>query len=132
MALPDTLQDREMQKFDATGLPTGQTAVRVTGANFSGNVTVKGLSIEGRHQLVPINSSTWTQLPATALDQRNIIAIQNNTGQDIRINFDDSVAGFVGILIRDGSERAYDIQGSIPIYAKCSTGTASLDIEELA
>lgn len=132
MALPDALQDREYQKFDATGLPSGQTAVRVTGANFSGSVTVKGLSIEGRHSVVSINSTTWTEIPPSALTARNTIAIQNNTGQDIKINFDDSVAGFVGILIRDGSERAYDIQGTIPIYAKCTTGTASLDIEELA
>ena len=129
MVLPTALTDREMQKFEEVD---GDVAVRIKGTNFEGSVTVRGLTIGGRHSVVAINATTWTEVPASALTSRNLIVIQNNTGQDIKINYDDQVAGFVGILVRDGSERAYDIQGSIPIYVKCQTGTVNLDIEELA
>lgn len=129
MTLPQALMDREYQKFEDVD---GNVAVRIKGTNFEGSVTVRGLSIGGRHSEVEVNETTWTLLPAAALSQRNIIAIQNNTGQDIKINYDDQVAGFKGMLVRDQSERAYDVQGSVNIYAKCQTGTAVLDIEELA
>lgn len=129
MTLPQALMDREYRKFEEID---GQPAVRVKGTNFEGSVSIRGLKIGGKHTQITINSATWTELISSLSPQRNLVAIQNNTGQDVKINFDDSIAGFVGTRIADGSERAYDVQGAVPIYAKCSTGTAILDIEELA
>lgn len=129
MTLPQALMDREYQKFEEID---GQPAVRVKGTNFEGSVSIRGLQVAGKHSVISINSATWTELTSSLSATRNLIAIQNNTGQDIKINFDNSVAGFVGTRVADGSERAYDVQGAIPIYAKCQTGTTNLDIEELA
>lgn len=130
MALPPQIQDREFQKFE--DVEPGKTAVRVTAQNFSGNFAPSGLRNAGRVTIVTINSATWTELPPTALTDRNAIAIQNLSGQEIKINFDDSVAGYVGIVVSDGSERAYDITDDIKIYAKSNSGTAVLNIEEIS
>ena len=103
--------------------------VRLLDANL--NFTISGLQTAGRHQLVSINDSGWTALPATALADRNAISIQNNTGVDVKINYTTSV-GYVGMLIKPNGERSYDIKETIILYARSATGTVSLDVEELS
>lgn len=127
MALPTHLNDREYQKF--VDHAAGQTAVRVAG-NFSAQFS--GLNVAGKVSEVTINPTTWTVLPATALTNRNAIAIQNRTGQEIKINYDPLTVGYVGIVIDDKSERFYDITDNILIYAKSKTSSCVVFVEELA
>jgi hypothetical protein len=131
VALRTTVQDREWDKFTLDD--DGLTAVRTkTTGTLTGTIRPSGLNIGGRVSEVTINSASWTALPATPLTDRNALAIQNVSGQDIKINFDSGVAGFVGMVIGDGSERTYDITDDIIIYAKSSSGSAVLNIEEIA
>lgn len=118
-----------MQKFDeVSGLP----AVRVTGTNFSGSFSLTGLTVGGLVTVVTINNSTWTALPATALANRNQINIQNESGQNIKLNYDNSVSGFVGILVKNETERQYAIRDTIVIYAKSESSSCNITVEELA
>jgi hypothetical protein len=42
------------------------------------------------------------------------------------------VLGFTGVLMRDQSERNYDIRDTIPLYAKAKTGGATIVVEEIS
>lgn len=130
MTLPVALQDREMQKFEEVN--GTDVAVRVTGSNFSGSFSPTGLQVGGLITEVTINASTWTPLPATPLANRNALSIQNKSGQQIKINYSDAVSGYVGMVIEDDGERFYDIQDNIIIYAKSSTSSCTLNVEEIA
>lgn len=126
--LPTSIQDREYQKFDRNA--EGEVVVRTTS---EGTFSQSGLSIGGRHSIVTINDSAWTLLPASALENRNAISIQNFSGAEIKVNYQDDV-DYVGMRIPNGNERYYDIKESILIYGRAALGSGSvdLDVEELA
>lgn len=105
--------------------------VAIAGA-LAGSFSPSGLNVGGLHTVVSINSSTWTALPATALTNRNQINIQNYSGVEIKLNYDNTVVGYVGVVLADQAERFYQITDSIVIYAKSSAGTVNVDVEELA
>ena len=131
MALPNALQDRENQKFTETD--GGDVAVRVRGSNFSGTFTVSGLSVGGRVTEVALNAITWTALPATPLANRNAMAIQNESGIDIKLNYSSGVSGYVGVTVSGANgERQYDISDEIILYGKSASGTPTITVEELA
>lgn len=130
MTLPASLTDREQQKFVDSGV--GQTAVRIFGDNISGTFAPTGLNVGGLVTEVTLNDTTWTALPGTALANRNAMAIQNLSGIEVKLNFNSSQAGYVGIVLGHGSERSYDITDEIVIYAKASSGAPVLNVEELA
>ena len=44
-----------------------------------------------------LNSSSWTALPSTPLTDRNAIAVQNESGINIKLNYDNNVVGYVGM-----------------------------------
>lgn len=98
---------------------------------IEGEFSASGLQNAGRHSLVTINDSGWTALPATPLSDRNAIAIQNNSNVDIKVNFTTSV-GFVGMTIKPGAERTYDIKDTILIYGRSFSGNVDIDVEELS
>lgn len=91
-----------------------------------------GLRIGGKVTEVLIDNLTWTALPPIPLALRNAVAIQNRTGQEVKINYDPLIVGYVGIVIDDQSERFYDITDTIVIYAKSKTSAVTIYVEELA
>lgn len=97
------------------------------------SVSTSGLSIAGRFTEVTINTVTWTALPLVPLANRNAICIQNISGENIKLNYDSGVAGFVGTKMAPDSERFYDITDSIVLYAKSeTTDGVTIGIEELS
>lgn len=131
MPLSTDIQDREFDKFQLNG--SGLTAVRtVTEGTLTGEIKPTGLNTGGRVTEVTLNSFSWTALPLTPLADRNAIAIQNPSGIEIKLNFDNSVAGYVGMIVGDGSERTYDIKDTIIIYGKAQTGSPKVNVEEIA
>lgn len=101
-------------------------------ATVSGQVTLKGLNIAGWMTPVTLNSTTWTALPATPLANRNAIRIQNQSAIEIKTNYNPMQAGYVGIIIAANGSDAYDITENIIIYAKSSSGTPTIMVEELS
>lgn len=132
MTLPQALQDREMQKFDDTGLSPGQVAVRVSGANFSGTFSPKGLSIGGLFTTVEVNDTTWVPAPATPLAQRNTIKIINESSVMVRVNFTDTAPFEGNPVTPNGGKEIYDVQGNVVIYLRCESGTVEVGVEQLA
>jgi len=131
VTLSPAIKDREFDKFTLDD--DGFTAVRTTTTGtLTGEIKPTGLNTGGRVTEVTIDSTAWYPLPATALLNRNAIAIQNLSGKEVKVNFDPGVAGYIGMVISDGSERTYDITDAIIIYAKSSSGSAVLNIEEIA
>ncbi len=102
-------------------------------ATVSGTVDSRpaGLSIGGKITQVALNAATWTKLPPTHLANRNSLSIQNVSGTEIKINYDNTELGYVGVTVSSGSERHY-LVGDIPIYAKAASGTPTIQTEELA
>jgi hypothetical protein len=127
MSLPKSLQDREYDKFEDKG--DGLVRVRTS---VEGTIQTSGLTIGGRVSTVSINDTTWTALPAVALANRNAVAIQNYSGQTVKLNYNNTVSGFDGVILQDSNERYYDISDTILLYAKCSSGTVSIVVEEIA
>jgi len=126
VTLPNHINDREYRKFTEID---GEPAVRTTA---SGEFSTSGLKTGGRITEVTVNSSTWTALPPTALVNRNALAVQNTSGIEIKVNYDNSEPGYVGMVVADGVERFYDIKDTILIYGKSSGADATLNVEELA
>lgn len=91
-----------------------------------------GLTVGGLITEVALDSTSWTPLPATPLANRNALSIQNISGVDIKIQYDNTVATYTGVEIKSGNERFYAITDSIIVYGKASAGTPTILIEELA
>lgn len=100
---------------------------------LAGNIdtTSRGQVNGGKITEVTLNDTTWTALPPTPLDPRNVIAVQNGSGQTIKTNWNGSQAGFVGMVVASGFERQYEVAETVLLYAKCETGTAVVTVEEL-
>ena len=98
---------------------------------IEGEFSASGLQNAGRHTEITLNDTGWTELPTTPLTDRNAIAIQNNSNVDIKVNFTTSV-GYVGMTIKPGAERTYDIKDTILVYGRALSGTPVIDIEELS
>jgi len=134
-----------IKTFGTIAPPNTEVEVTVTGTDFSGNkraldvsiaggtVGPSGLLTGGLITEVPLNDSTWTPLPATPLVNRNAVAIQNKSANQIKINYDPLTVGYVGMVIEADEERFYSIKDTIIIYAKSATGTTpTVYIEEIA
>ncbi len=102
------------------------------GQPTTGSLTPSGLRIGGLVTEVTLSAVAWTALPATALPQRNAIAIQNISAVAIKLNYLDTVVGYVGVTVPSGGERQYDITDAITIYAKASAGAPIIVVEEIA
>lgn len=126
MSLPKSRADRELSKFT---LVEGETAVRTTA---TGTFKFSGLGNGGKITEIQIDSTSWTALPTNPLTNRNALSIQNRSGTEIKINYDDSVSGYEGIAIINGGERYYDITDKIVIFAKSSGELAVITVEELS
>jgi hypothetical protein len=115
-----------------TSLPGGTAtiagSVAVTG---SVDATPAGLHIGGKITQVTLSAAAWTQLPPSHLALRNSLSIQNVSGTEIKINYDNTEPGYVGVTVASGSERHY-LVGQIPIYAKAAAGTPTIQTEEIA
>ena len=125
---------KDITKTDLTGDKVAiDVAVKELVGNLTGSFSPSGLTIAGEFTQVSINDTGWTLVPATALTDRNQINIQNFTGFEVKIRFDNT-GGYLGMRIPDSSERFYQITESILIYARAESGagTVTLDVEELA
>lgn len=98
----------------------------------TGTFTPQGLTTAGKVTEVTLNTATWTALPATALTDRNALGIINTSGVEIKLNYDSDVVGYVGVPVPDQGQRYYDVTDSITVYAKASSGTPTVIVDELA
>lgn len=138
MTLPRALNDREDQKFLETG--SNEVAVRVSIAEslatlgVSGSLTASESPLTGSEVFteVAISATGWTALPSSPLSSRQVLAVQNFSGIEVKLNSDNSATGYVGAVLPDQFERVYNIDDTIVIYAKATSGTPTLYVEELA
>ena len=131
--LPVSRDQLENEKFTLDS--ENKVAIRTkTTGTLTGELTPSGLTIGGRFTEVTLNATGWTALQAISgpLPDRNAIAIQNESGVDVKVQFDSGLAGYKGITIRNNSERQYDITDSIIIYGRSSSGTVTVNVEEIA
>lgn len=102
-------------------------------SGLSGSFQPSGLTIGGRISEVSVSNLSWTALPSTALTDRNAMAIQNRSGQAIRLNYDNSLPISQGVEIQNNVDRFYNITDQITIYAVATGASpATVLIEELA
>ena len=122
MGIPAHVNDREYQRFKETG--EGLVAVRTSDDNSILNVA--GIVTE-----VELNDTTWTALPASPLASRKTLSIQNPSNIPVKINYSNAVSGYVGMdVLTKGGERTYNIDATVILYGKCSTGTVIVNVEE--
>lgn len=104
------------------------------------NPTPNIVDISAQITKIEINPTTWTLLERSGstspigtgpLISRQVITIQNTTGQDIIIQYDNATTdNTISILIPDGVERIYDFGSNIQFYAKSVTSNVDLVYEE--
>lgn len=111
---------------DEDGNPYTQANPLDVTASFS------GLRIAGRVTIVTLNTTTWTALPAVPLANRNAIRIQNRSGVEFKLNYDPLEPEYVGVVIDGNWDEFKDITSTIVVYAKASSGTPQIAIEELS
>ena len=97
-----------------------------------GTVTISGQKNSGKFTEVTINSTTWTALPSTALANRNSLTIQNQGSVAIKVSPSNVPAGYVGMVIHPSGDRSYNIGPSIVLYAKSSSGSVTVGVEEFS
>jgi len=99
----------------------------------TGTFTPSGLRIAGRVTEVLLSTTEWTALPPGGpLNDRNAINIQNYSGDEIRLNYSNTIPGFTGIILNDQSERAIDVKDTIQIYAKARIGGSIIIVDEIS
>lgn len=91
-----------------------------------------GLSTAGLITTVALSTGAWTALPASALTKRNSLAIQNTTGDQIRLNFSAIAPAGEGWIVNPNGEFFIDITDAISIYARAVTGTPTITVMELS
>jgi hypothetical protein len=109
----------------------GQVAQRVKQCGAT-SVLPSGLRTGGKVTEVPLAAASWTALPITALTDRNAMGVQNQSDTEIKINYDNSVATYSGIIVPAGGERFWDVTDAITIYAKAAAGTPTVVVEEIS
>jgi hypothetical protein len=101
--------------------------------SVTGTFTPSGLRNAGRVTEVLLSTTEWTALPPGGpLADRNAINIQNYSGDEIRLNYSNTIPGFTGIILNDQSERAIDVKGTIQIYAKAQIGGSVIIVDEIS
>jgi hypothetical protein len=63
---------------------------------------------------------------------RKAFSVQNQSGVEIKVNFDNTVVGYVGTKMAVNAERFYDASAPIILYAKSLSGTVNICVEEIA
>jgi hypothetical protein len=71
-------------------------------------------------------------LPATPLEGRNALSIQNTSATQIVLDYVDTNPAYEGVIVGTSAERFYSITDQIIIYAKAQAGTPTIMIEEIA
>lgn len=107
----------------------GETVIRTSA---TGVFSPTGLRLGGKMTPVTLNNSTWTALPTIPLVDRNAINIQNYSGSNIIVNFNNTVPAYEGVQINDQNERNYDIKETIQIFAKSEVSGAIIMVEEIS
>jgi len=132
------LHRKESEKFTTDG--SGNTAVRV-----EGNISLDSadtLDTEGRITKITLDDTTWVALERSgttepigsgALVERGSLTLQNRTKKDILLQYDNTETDVsISMVLKGGSERFYDIKNPITVYARSSSGSGELIIEELS
>lgn len=122
MTLPNHIADREYRKFKQTH--ADETSVRVSDENET-------LNIGGVISSVTLNATTWTALPTIAFPYRKTISVQNQSSGQVKLNYNPSTPGYVGVAIPKDGERVYNLSPAVMIYGKCASGTATVIVEEV-
>ena len=129
MALSPNINDREKDKFTLND--DGDTAVRTVG-NLTGELVPAGVQIAGKITIVTVNQTTWTAIPSTPLADRKALHIQNQSDEEIKYNYDDTVVGYVGIIVPSGGSAYIDLANDIEIYVKSSASSVDIAAEEIS
>ena len=86
----------------------------------------------GKTSKIIIDETQWWPLPAIAFTNRKSFSIQNLSGSDILLNFNNLAPSTEGITLSSGNERFYDIKATLYGRRKSGTGDVTLIIEELS
>lgn len=137
MALSCGIRDLEKNKFKEDG--NGDVAVNtiVSSGEISGTFTPSGLNVELKVTTLVVGD-TAVALPATALDNRNSISIQNKSSNTIYIGNSDVTADTVvgttsGFELLPNGFINFDITDNVVLYGRCETGqSATVKVLELA
>jgi hypothetical protein len=102
----------------------GQNAIRTSS-------DIVGINSGGVVSEVTLNSSTWTNLTPSPLIGRKAMSIQNNSNTEIKINYSNSPAGYIGMSVPSkGGERVYNVSDNIIIYGKSASGSVIVNVEQ--
>jgi len=102
--------------------------------DIDGTIFPSGLSNAGLVTSLALDDTAWVPLPATALTDRNSLAIQNQSdnGNIIIVNYDPLAPLNIGWRIYDGGYKEIPVKDNIVIYAKMLSGLGTALIDEVS
>lgn len=109
---------------------TGRRALHVLAQG--GVLQIKGVSVEGRIQQLTLSTSAWTPAPATPLQGRNSLIVQNIGNTSVLWNYTDNPAVTIGFRIPAGGFREILITDEVKVYLRAATAAVTVLVEELA
>lgn len=108
-------------KRPAVGSLTGSVTAEVISPIGSGRVTV-----------VALNNTAWTALPGTPLANRQGLAVQNLSGDNVLLNWSNAAAPTSHIFLASGAERFYQAKDTAILYGRLqNNASGDVHIEEL-
>lgn len=108
--------------------------IAVVAQPATGTFTFTGLSTGGRITELALTDASWTAVPASALTDRNSIAVQNISGNGGTVlwNYSNAAPLTEGWRIEDGGFKSVAVRDGITIYAKMLSGSGTVAIDEVA
>jgi len=132
MTLPGNIQDREYAKFGETA--EGLTVVRTTVEEIDGTLRPAGLDLGGLITVIALDATAWVAMPATPLNERKNIAIQNQSGNGNKVlfNYKNDAPLTDGWIINDGGFKSVLLDNNVIVYCKMQSGTGQVVVDEVA
>jgi hypothetical protein len=120
-SIPGMIYDPDLNQF-----------LFLTGSEGAQNVLADVMK-KGRVREVQVNNTGWTQIPATSFSGRRVVAIQNESNSEVKINHEVSPdPGYIGVVIPTFEERIYTLDEGTFLYARAKNGTQTIIVEELS
>lgn len=130
MAFPDGFSRNDLEKAKFRGTDETDVCVEVCSTELKDAIdaiSTGGVLTSGTQSVVALTTS-WTAV--TALADRNLLVLQNQSddGTEILVNYTGS--GSDGWRIRDGDWRSQQVSDAFDIYVRAKTGTATVLIDQ--
>ena len=93
---------------------------------FHGNFSAKSVV----ESVINVPTGSWTPIPTTAMEGRNLIEVHNKGENKIYFSFDNSATLKSRWAIGTGSFKTFPIQANLVLYCRTASGSSKVIVTE--